>query len=184
MENTETLVEFTVLLATKEHVKFSQLICDEMALSAKERGTGISKRDPIYISQKMEEGKAVIAFTSEGEWAGFCYIESWENKSFVTNSGLIVARPFRKCGLARIIKRHIFTLSRDKFPDAKIFGLTTSLTVMKINTNLGYVPITYSELTSDEKFWDGCKSCVNHEILVSKNFKNCLCTAMIYPPNE
>lgn len=175
---------FLILKAEKQHIGFAQQICDEMESSAKERGTGIAKRTPEYIIRKMLEGKAVIALAHNGTWAGFCYIEAWENKNFVANSGLIVAKPFRKSGLARMIKQKIFELSRKKYPNAKIFGLTTGLAVMKINSELGYVPVTYSELTSDEKFWDGCKSCVNHDILTSKNFKNCLCTGMLFDPNE
>ena len=155
-----------------------------MEASAKARGTGIAKRSPEYLKKKMSEGKAVIAFSSTGEWAGFCYIETWSHGNYVANSGLIVAPEFRKSGLARDIKKKIFELSRNKFPDAKIFGLTTGLAVMKINSDLGYEPVTYSELTQDDDFWKGCKSCVNFEILKSKDRKNCLCTAMLYNPDE
>jgi len=132
----------------------------------------------------MAEGKAVIAFSPEGEWAGFCYIETWSHEQYVANSGLIVSPTFRKGGVARQIKKRIFELSRSKYPDAKIFGLTTGLAVMKINSELGYEPVTYSELTSDDAFWAGCQSCVNYDILMSKERKNCLCTAMLYDPLE
>jgi N-acetylglutamate synthase-like GNAT family acetyltransferase len=155
-----------------------------MASSALARGTGIAKRSPEYISQKINEGKAVIAVTKENTWVGFCYIEAWGHEKFVANSGLIVAPEFRKTGIAKSIKQRIFALSREKYPDAKIFGLTTGLAVMKINSDLGYKPVTYSELTDDDKFWEGCKSCVNYEILMSKGRKNCLCTAMLYDPKE
>ena len=154
-----------------------------MESSAKARGTGIAKRSPEYISQKIDEGKAVIAVTDDGKWVGFCYIETWEGE-YVANSGLIVAPEFRKSGIAKSIKKKIFDLSRQKYPDAKIFGLTTGLAVMKINSELGYEPVTYSELTQDEKFWAGCKSCVNYDILMSKERKNCLCTAMLYDPKD
>jgi hypothetical protein len=160
------------------------MIVDEMEASAKARGTGIAKRSPDYITQKMLEGKAVIALTKEGEWAGFCYIETWSHGNYVANSGLIVSPKFRKSGLAKRIKEKIFELSRTKYPDAKIFGLTTGLAVMKINSDLGYEPVTYSELTQDDQFWKGCQSCVNFEILKSKERKNCLCTAMLYDPEE
>jgi hypothetical protein len=83
-----------------------------------------------------------------------------------------------------MIKRKIFQLSRDTYPIAKIFGLTTGLAVMKINSELGYEPVTYSELTQDEAFWAGCKSCINYEILMSKERKNCMCTAMLYDPKD
>src|SRR5687767_15197024 len=155
-----------------------------MAESAKARGTGIAKRSPEYVADKMVEGKAVIATTTDGTWVGFCYIETWGHGEYVANSGLIVSPPFRKSGVAKRIKERIFQLSREKYPDAKIFGLTTGLAVMKINSELGYEPVTYSELTQDEKFWAGCKSCVNFEILMSKERKNCLCTAMLYDPKD
>jgi len=175
--------KFQILVADASHERFAQTICDEMAESAKARGTGIAKRTPEYIVQKMREGKAVIALSEKGEWAGFCYIETWEGE-YVANSGLIVSPAFRKSGLARAIKRRIFDLSRSKYPEAKIFGLTTGLAVMKINSELGYEPVTYSELTQDESFWAGCKSCVNYDILMSKGRKNCLCTAMLYDPRD
>ena len=148
------------------------------------RGTGIAKRSPDYIFMKMEEGKAVIAHTPEGEWVGFCYIETWSHGEYVANSGLIVAPAFRKTGVAKAIKKRIFELSREKYPEAKLFGLTTGLAVMKINSDLGYEPVTYSELTQDEAFWAGCKSCVNHDILMAKGRKNCLCTAMLFDPKD
>jgi hypothetical protein len=174
--------DFVVLVATTDHIKYSQEIVDEMAESAKQRGTGIAKRTPEYVSSKIEEGKAVIALYKGTEWAGFCYIETWGGKQYVANSGLIVSPKFRKVGLAKAIKQKAFELSRQKYPEAKLFGLTTGLAVMKINSELGYVPVTYSELTDDEAFWKGCESCVNFPILMSKERKNCLCTAMIYDP--
>lgn len=168
--------------ATPDDAKYAETITNEMAESAKARGTGIAKRSPEYIQAKMNEGKAVIAITDEGTWVGFCYIEAWEHGKYVANSGLIVAPPFRKSGVATEIKRHVFNLSRKKYPEAKIFGLTTGLAVMKINSDLGYEPVTYSELTTDEEFWKGCRSCVNYEILMSKERKNCLCTGMLFDP--
>ena len=175
---------FKIVIANASHQDFAQIICDEMESSAKARGTGIAKRSPDYIKEKMREGKAVIAFTEDGFWAGFCYIETWSHATYVANSGLIVAPEFRKSGLAKKIKKKIFELSRKQYPDAKIFGLTTGLAVMKINSELGYEPVTYSELTQDEAFWAGCKSCVNYEILMSKDRRNCMCTAMLYDPLE
>jgi hypothetical protein len=165
--------QFQIVVADETHFHFAETICDEMAESAKARGTGIAKRSPDYIIEKMKEG----------EWAGFCYIETWGGE-YVANSGLIVSPKFRKSGLAKAIKQKIFELSRKKYPDAKIFGLTTGLAVMKINSELGYEPVTYSELTQDEAFWAGCKSCVNYEILMSKERKNCMCTAMLYDPKD
>ncbi|MCX6189848.1 MAG: GNAT family N-acetyltransferase [Bacteroidetes bacterium] len=173
---------FNLEVATEAHIQFAQQICDEMETSSKQRGTGISKRSPEQIIYYIRAGKAVIALTSLGEWAGFCYIESWDNDEYISNSGLIVAPSYRKSGLARKIKNRIFKLSKSKFPHAKMFGLTTSAAVMKINSELGYEPVVYSELTSEEKFWQGCSSCVNYDILQSKGKKNCLCTAMLFDP--
>jgi hypothetical protein len=170
--------------AHEADVKYATTITAEMESSAKARGTGIAKRSPEYVAKKIAEGKSVIALTEEGEWVGFCYIEAWGHDSFVANSGLIVAPAFRKSGVAKKIKEKIFQLSREKYPDAKIFGLTTGLAVMKINSDLGYEPVTYSELTDDDQFWAGCKSCVNYDILMSKERKNCMCTAMLYDPKD
>ena len=170
--------------ATSDDLHYAETITTEMAESAKARGTGIARRNPEYIQKKMNEGKAVIALTPEGTWVGFCYIEAWEESKYVANSGLIVSPPFRKTGVAREIKRKIFELSRKKYPEAKIFGLTTGLAVMKINSELGYEPVTYSELTTDEQFWKGCQSCVNYDILMAKNRTNCICTGMLYDPKE
>ena len=172
------------MVANATHYDFAQIICNEMADSAKARGTGIAKRNPDYIVEKMKEGKAVIAFDANGIWAGFCYVESWSHGQYVANSGLIVAPAFRKYGLAKMIKQRIFELSRELYPTAKIFGLTTGLAVMKINSDLGYEPVTYSELTQDDAFWAGCKSCINFDILTMKERKNCLCTAMLFDPAE
>jgi GNAT superfamily N-acetyltransferase len=163
---------------------YAETITNEMASSAQARGTGIARRSPDYVSQKIQEGKAVIAVTATGEWVGFCYIEAWQHGQFVANSGLIVAPAYRKTGIAKKIKHTIFQLSRDRYPNSKLFGLTTGLAVMKINSELGYEPVTYSELTDDEEFWAGCKSCVNYDILMSKDRKNCMCTAMLYEPKQ
>lgn len=180
MENSNIIIR----VATAADSHFATTITDEMASSAKARGTGIAKRSPEYIEQKIMEGKSVIALTTDGEWVGFCYIEVWEHNKFVANSGLIVSPAFRKTGVAKSIKKRIFELSREKYPDSKIFGLTTGLAVMKINSDLGYEPVTYSELTTDEHFWAGCKSCVNYDILMSKERKNCMCTAMLFDPAD
>ena len=163
---------------------YASTITDEMQSSAQARGTGIARRSPEYIEKKIMEGKAVIALTTDGVWVGFCYIEAWGHDQFVANSGLIVAPAFRKSGVAKQIKRRTFDLSKERYPNSKIFGLTTGLAVMKINSDLGYEPVTYSELTDDEEFWAGCKSCVNYDILMSKDKKNCMCTAMLYDPAD
>lgn len=170
-------------ISSSIHLMYVSEIQQEMYDSAQRRGTGIAKRSVEYLSKKIIEGNAVIA-TDKGKWVGFCYIETWSHGQFVANSGLIVSPDFRHLGVARLIKDKVFALSRNKYPEAKIFGLTTGLAVMKINSDLGYKPVIYSELTQDEEFWNGCKSCVNYDILMKKERKNCLCTAMLFVPDN
>lgn len=172
-----------VLVASEDHVRYVDEILDTIARAAKVRGTGIAKRSPEYVKQKMLERKAVIALC-DGEFAGFSYIECWSNKKFVANSGLIVADKYRGRGLATRIKRRIFQLSREMFPDAKIFSLTTGAAVMKMNFELGYRPVTFDELTTDPAFWRGCESCVNYDILQRNGGHKCLCTGLLYDPAE
>ena len=155
-----------------------------MESSAQVRGTGIAKRTPELVQQKMREGKAIIALTPAGEWAGFSYVEAWSDGTFVANSGLIVSPKFRGHGLAKKIKAKIFALSRKRYPQAKVFSLTTTPAVMKINSEMGYKPVPYSEISQDDAFWAGCQSCINHPILMEKQRKNCLCTALLYDPAE
>ncbi|OEK05970.1 GNAT family N-acetyltransferase [Roseivirga misakiensis] len=174
--------QFIIRAAELSDVGYAQEIVQEIADSAKVRGTGIAKRTPEYVSKKIEEGKAIIATTKSGEWAGFCYIEVWSHGQFVANSGLIVSQKFRGAGLAKKIKEATFKLSGKKYPKAKIFGLTTGAAVLKINSELGYKPVVYGELTQDEEFWKGCQSCINFDILTAKKRQNCICTAMLYNP--
>lgn len=169
--------------ATSEHTSYAQAICDLIETAAKQRGTGIAKREPDYIKTKMNNGNAVIALDGDA-LAGFCYIEIWEEKKYVANSGLIVHWDYRGQGLAKKIKAKAFELSKKKYPEAKLFGITTSLPVMKINSDLGYKPVTFSELTQDDTFWSGCQSCPNYDILTRNERKNCLCTGMLYDPSK
>ena len=176
---------YTVQIASQAHFDLANSICDETAESAKARGTGIAKRTPEYLQEKMSEGKAIIATDdATGEFVGFCYIETWQHGKFVANSGLIVKPSHRQYGVAKAVKSKAFELSRSRFPDAKIIGITTSLAVMKINSDLGYEPTTFSELPVDDNFWKGCQSCVNYDILTRTERKICLCTGMIYDPNQ
>ena len=170
-----------IIVANTTHFKYAQVICDTIADSAKVRGTGIAKRTPDYIKKKLENGNAVIALDGD-TFAGFCYIEIWGHEKYVANSGLIVHPDFRAQGLAKKIKATIFELSQEKFPDAKIFGITTGLPVMKINYELGYKPVTFSELTDDPEFWKGCQTCKNFDVLTRTERKMCLCTGMLYDP--
>ncbi len=176
--------KYIVQLANEDHLRLAETICHEMEQSAKARGTGIAKRSPIYIMEKMLEGKAIIATTLAGEWVGFCYVETWEHGKFVANSGLIVHPDHRKSGIATRIKAKAFELSRERYPNAKIIGLTTNLAVMKINSDLGYEPVTLNQLPGDNAFWNGCSSCVNYDILTRTERKHCLCTGMLYDPEQ
>lgn len=177
----KSLKNIKVEIATEKHLKFIDDINDAIDLASKQRGTGIARRTNEYLTMKMNEGKAIIA--TEGDtFAGFCYIEEWQEKGFVANSGLIVVDEYRGMGLAKEIKRMAFELSRKKYPNSKIFGLTTGLAVMKINHELGYRPVTFSELTLDDQFWKGCQGCVNHDILERTGRSKCLCTGMLYDP--
>jgi len=176
-------MNISIIIAGQEHFKFAQQIVDTMYESAIQRGTGIAKRTPEYIVAKMEHEDAVIAIV-DGNFAGFCYIESWSHGKFVANSGLIVHPDYRNLGLAKKIKERVFNYSQEKYPGAKIFGITTGLAVMKINSELGYKPVPFSELTDDPSFWKGCSGCNNYDILQRKDYKMCLCTGMLYDPAE
>ncbi|MBR9853270.1 MAG: GNAT family N-acetyltransferase [Algicola sp.] len=170
-----------IIVANESHFKYAQIISDTITDSAKIRGTGIAMRTPEYIIKRLQNGNAIIALDGD-KFAGFCYIEVWGNKGFVANSGLIVHPDYRNQGLAKKIKKAVFDLSRKKFPDAKIFGITTGLAVMKMNYELGYKPVTFSELTDDPEFWKGCQTCKNFDILTRTDRKMCLCTGMLHDP--
>lgn len=171
-----------VRIATTDDFKYADEIVKETAASAIARGSGIAKRTVESLHHKMEEGKAVIAVTGAGEWVGFSYFEVWENGSFVSNSGLIVSPRFRNAGVAKAIKERIFKMSRRIYPEAKIFSITSGAAIMKMNSRLGFDPVSFAEITHDECFWEGCKSCVNYNILEGKHRCNCLCTAMLFDP--
>ncbi|WP_185851910.1 argininosuccinate synthase domain-containing protein [Blattabacterium cuenoti] len=175
-------MKIKVRVSHEEDTKYAFLICKKIKESAKIRGTGIAKKDPEYIKSKMIHGNAVIAFCDE-KLAGFSYLETFQNEEFIVNSGLIVFPEFRKQGLAKIIKIKIFQLSRKKFPNSKIFSITTSNPVIKINTELGFKPVAFSELPHSEKFWKGCQSCANFDILTRNQRKMCLCTGLLYNPH-
>jgi len=168
-------MNISIVVTQEEHYKYSQEICETIESSALLRGTGIAKRTPAYIQKKMEQKDAVIALI-DGKFAGFCYIESWQHGKFVAHSGLIVHPDYRNHGLAKKIKSFVFDYSLQKYPDAKVFGITTGLAVMKINSELGYKPVPFSELTTDPSFWAGCKTCTNFEILKSVFVQECFMT--------
>ena len=173
--------QIDVMVADDSHEVYVDKILDTIREAAKVRGTGIAERTHEYVATKMREGKAIIALCGD-DFAGFTYIESWGNKQYVATSGLIVHPNYRGLGLAKRIKAASFRLARLRWPNAKIFSLTSGAAVMKMNTELGYVPVTFNELTDDEAFWKGCEGCINHGILKEKNRKFCICTAMLYDP--
>lgn len=172
-----------VLYADESHTKYAERICQLIYESALQRGTGIARRKPEYIAQKMESGKGVIALDGD-KCVGFSYIECWSHGDYVATSGLIVDPDYRRMGLATKIKEKTFQLARERFPYAKLFSITTSLAVMKLNTRLGYQPVTLSELTHDQEFWQGCEGCVNYDVLKRNNYRICLCYGMLYDPKE
>lgn len=176
-------VEFDVIVADESHEKYVDTILDTIEIAARKRGSGIARRTHEYVAQKMREGKVIIALAGD-EFAGFSYIESWGNKQYVATSGLIVADKFRNHGLAKRIKHAAFQLARLRWPKAKLFSLTSGSAVMKMNTELGYVPVTFSDLTDDEAFWRGCNGCVNHDVLTRTQRQYCICTAMLFDPED
>ncbi len=177
-------MDISVMVAEECHTKFAEEICEEIYSSSLERKTGIAKRTPEYICEKIRAGKAVIAISEDGRFAGFSYIESWGGKSFVANSGLIVAHAFRGIGIAKRIKEQTFLLSRRLFPEAKIFSITTGAAVMKMNYEFGFRPVPFTELTDDPEFWKGCEGCRHFDILQSHDYKMCICTGLLYDPKE
>ena len=178
-----TLKDITVKFAEPEEAKYAEQICQLIYESALQRGTGIAKRSPEYIAKKITGGKSVVALHGD-RLVGFSYIESWGHGDFVATSGLIVDPEYRHLGLAGAIKTKTFQLARLRFPFAKLFSITTSLPVMKLNSRMGYKPVTFSELTDDNEFWEGCQGCRNYDILQRNNRRMCLCTGMLYDPQQ
>ncbi|MEE1208121.1 MAG: GNAT family N-acetyltransferase [Muribaculaceae bacterium] len=175
--------DITVKFAEPSHASYAPLIVKLIYESALQRGTGIAKRTPEYIAQKITGGKSVVALHGD-RLVGFSYIESWGHGDYVATSGLIVDPEYRHLGLAGAIKAKTFQLARLRFPYAKIFSITTSLPVMKLNSRMGYKPVTFSELTTDEEFWRGCQGCRNYDILQRNNRRMCLCTGMLFDPQQ
>ncbi len=177
------LEDITVEVASEKHLAYVDQILKAIEDAAQVRGTGIARRKPEYLAQKICEAKAVIALYKD-RFAGFSYIETWEHKRYVTTSGLIVHPDFRGLSLAKKIKDLTFSLARTRWPNAKIFSLTSGAAVMVMNTQLGYKPVTFAELTNDEAFWKGCEGCINVDILKRTDRKYCICTGMLFDPEE
>lgn len=55
MENTDRII---IRVAQQEDEPYAFQITEEMARSAQARGTGMAKRSPDYVMQKIHEGKA------------------------------------------------------------------------------------------------------------------------------
>jgi ribosomal protein S18 acetylase RimI-like enzyme len=176
-------VKIDVMIADESHETYVDIILETIENAAQVRGTGIAKRSHSYVAQKMKEGKTIIALAGD-EFAGFSYIESWGNKQYVATSGLIVADKYRNRGLAKRIKHAAFQLARQRWPEAKLFSLTSGSAVMKLNTELGYVPVTFADLTDDEAFWRGCNGCINQDVLIRTQRRYCICTAMLFDPDN
>ena len=171
------------MVADGSHEVYVDTILDTIREAAKRRGTGIAERTHEYVATKMKEGKAVLALHGD-RFAGFSYIETWGNKHYVTTSGLIVHPDYQGLGVAKRIKDYTFTLARLRWPHAKIFSLTSGDAVMKMNTALGYVPVSFGQLTDDDAFWHGCQGCCTHDILETKQRKFCVCTGMLWDPDQ
>lgn len=172
-----------VIFTDPSHVKFAEQISKLIADSSRHKSIGIALREPDYIASKIENGNGVIALDGD-RVVGFSYIESWSHGDYIATSGLIVDPEYRRLGIAEQIKEKTFHLARERYPQSKIFSLTTSLAVMKLNTRLGYEPVTLSELTQDEEFWQGCEGCLNYDILTRNNNRICLCYGMLYTPDN
>ena len=172
-----------IITTDKSHTIHAHTIAQAIEAAAQVRGTGIAKRSPEYIISKIQNGNAVIAIENNS-FAGFCYIEVWGHGKYVAHSGLIVTPKQRGKGLAKKIKREVFKLSLKKYPKAKIFGITTGMPVMKINYELGYKPVHFSELTDDPEFWKGCQTCKNYDILTRTERQMCVCTGMLFDPKK
>ena len=174
--------DIQVIFADESHAHLAKDVSQMIDLANREPEAALARRSPEYIEEKIRAGKAVIALDSNGRVIGFCYVETWSDGQYVANSGLIVPKEYRKFGLGKLIKNKAFELSRKRFPSARVFGLTTNPAVMKINSDLGYRPVSYTELTKDRQFWSGCETCPYYDILVRLKRKNCLCTAMVSEP--
>ncbi|MBD5347407.1 MAG: GNAT family N-acetyltransferase [Bacteroides sp.] len=177
------ITDINITFAKPEHAHYAEHIVNLIYESALQRGTGIARRTPEYIASKINGGKSVVALHGD-RLVGFSYIESWSHGDFVATSGLIVDPEYRHLGLAGAIKAKTFELARLRFPFAKLFSITTSLPVMKLNSRMGYKPVTFSELTDDEEFWRGCEGCRNYDILTRNNRRMCLCTGMLFDPQQ
>ncbi len=172
-----------IQIANKNHLIYAKEISEMLYISTKMRGTGIAVRKPAYIESKIKNGNAIIAIHGN-LLVGFCYIEVCDQGEYIAHSGLIAHPNYRNQGLAKRIKKSILKLSLEKYPNSKSFGITTELAVMKINSDLGYKPVTFSEITNDSSFWEKCKTCTNYKILTRKKHKMCLCNGMLYNPKE
>lgn len=143
------------------------------------RGThGMASRSPGSIRKSMEQGRAVLALDGE-RWVGFCYVSPWEGGKFVSTSALLVRPRYRRRGVGRRLKKAALLLCRQRFPESRPFGLTTSETVAEMNRQLGFRIVGYDAIPRDPGFWKACKSCPFHGILRRHRGRRCHCTAML-----
>jgi hypothetical protein len=175
---------FVIRLATEADAKHLPRIADLLDEGAISRGIGRGRRPDSLMLQKIRENRSIMAFNPEGDVVGFCYIDTWNNDSFVVHNALIVAPKYRDKNLGWLIKEFAFKITRSRWPDAKIFGLTTTQAVMHINSKLGYEPVVYAALPQDERFWNGHSNCIYYDVLQRSGGRFCLCTAMLYDPEK
>ncbi len=173
----------TIEIGGDKHKKHAIKIAEMIERASEKKGTILAIRKPNYILDKIIKGKSILALDGE-IIVGFCYFQNWENNEFIAHSGLIINENYLGRGLSKKIKKQIFNLSRQKFPKAKLFGLTTSAAVMKINYELGYQSVNYNQLTNDEDFWKGCKTCSNYQRLMQAKREKCKCTGMLMDPGK
>lgn len=174
--------EVRILPATTEHLRYVPAIVQLIEDASNEPGAALAKRSAEYVTSKIEHGFAVIALTEDDKVVGFQCLSPWEGDKFVSHSALVVHPNFRRQGLSREIKGQIVELTRKKFPEAIMFGITLSPSVMSLNTAHGFRPVGYDSLTKDDAFWKGCETCPYHDVLLKMQRTVCLCTALRLDP--
>ncbi len=139
----------------------------------------IAERSPDWLRGKIRGGKAAVALQGD-QLIGFGYFSDWQDGKFVSHSGLVVDDAFRGHGLGRRLKQQLMAGTRRLFPDATMMSLTTSPAVKAMNLSLGFRVVPLDQLTSDQSFWDGCKTCRNYAEVQARG-ERCCCEGMILP---
>ena len=178
-----TSEEITVRPATAADAKYAEAASALIAEAA--RTHDIAEREVAFLIEKIESGKAAVALRSRpgqpDELIGFGYFSAWQDGAFVSHSGLVVRPDLRGHKLGRRLKTALFEGSRAKYPNATTMSLTTSPQVKAMNLSLGFEVVPFEEMTTDEAFWDGCKTCRNYAEMQAKGIR-CCCEAMILRP--